>query len=572
MSVLRDYAAICNQYAADVVDSKISACVYVKQATARHLKDLSDLACNWRFDVEKARRACSFIELLPHTQGQWAREGRKLVLEPWQIFIICNIFGWVDDNGWRRYRYIYIEVPRKNGKSTLLAAIGIYLCFAEGEPGAQVYSAATTRDQARIVWEEAHRMVMRTPKLQKALGVEAKAGAIVCVGSASTFKPLSRDQGGNQDGLNVHGGLIDELHAHDSPAMYDVLDSGTGAREQPVILSITTAGFNLDGVCYRERQLLIDILAGKQTHDRYFGVIYTVDRDDDWTNPASWEKANPNYGVSVSPDQLQAACDKAKQQPSAQTNFLTKHLCVWVQARSGWMNMHAWRECGDPKLTEDQFLGVPGFMGLDLASKNDLAGRVKVFVRTEADGLAHFYVFSKQYINEYTANLPENLDYLTWARNSWLTITEGNVTDFAVIEDETVSDCSRFDIKEVGFDPFNAAYMAQRLDSEGVNCVEVPQRVQYLSEPMKWIEALVRSGRIHHNADPLFEWCMGNVTVKLDANDNIFPRKEQARNKIDPVVALIIAMSRALHFEQVGFEDESNDFDRYLQNMVVGRR
>lgn len=572
MSALKDYVGIAHQYAHDVVTGKISACVYVKQACQRHLTDLSDLACNWTLDADQSNRACKFIEMLPHTQGQWARKQLKLVLEPWQIFIVVNIIGWVDSDGRRRYRYVYIEVPRKNGKSTLLAGIGLYLSFAEGEQGAQVYSAATTRDQARIVWEEAQRMVNRLPKMQKALGITPLAHSIVCHATNSTFKSLSRDQGGNQDGLNVHAALIDELHAHDSPAMYDVLESATGAREQPILLSITTAGFNLHGVCYRERQLVIDILAGKKHHDRYFGIIYSVDRDDDWTDPQTWKKANPNYDVSVSPEQLDAACQKAKEQPTAQTNFLTKHLCIWVSARSGWMNMRAWAECADETLTPEQFIADPCFIGLDLASKSDLAGDVKVFCRTAADDLMHFYIFSRQYINDEAANRPENRDYQTWARDGWLHITDGNVTDFAVIEQNLMDDAEKYDIKEVGFDPFNATYMAQRLDETGVNTVEVPQRVQYLSEAMKWIEALVKSKRIHHVNDPLFNWAMGNVTVKVDANDNIFPRKEAAQNKIDPIVALIIAMSRAINFEQVGIEDDSFDFDDFLTNMVSGRR
>lgn len=570
----KNFSAICHQYALDVDAGKISACLYVKQAVKRYLNDLEKIDWQWHFDKSKVDHVCRFIELLPHTQGKWATARQKIVVEPFQIFIVANIFGWVDVNGRRRYRYAYVEMPRKNGKSTLLAAVGLYCAFIEGEQGAQVYSAATTRDQARIVWEEAQRMVNRLPKLQSAFDVKAGQHSIFSINTASSFKALSRDQGGNQDGLNVHCALVDELHAHKSSEMLDVLESATGAREQPVVIMITTAGFDLHGVCYRERQTVIDILADKVGHDRYFGIIYTIDDGDDWTSPDTWRKANPNYGVSVSEDALAAACEKAKLQPTAQTNFLTKHLCVWVNARSSWMDMQLWAACGDKQLSPEQFVGCPLFIGLDLASKSDLAGKVRVFMRPQGEE-QHFYVFSDQYINEETAELPTNRQYIAWARQGFLTLTDGNVTDFAQIEQDILEDFTVFDLKEVGFDPFNAVYIAQRLQAAGVSVVEIPQQTRFLSEPMKWIEVLVRSGRLHHNGDPVLSWAISNVTVKPDANDNIFPRKDAPENKIDPAVALINAMARAIHFDEVGSLDSSSDaaMDDYLRDFVrVSRR
>lgn len=528
----------------------------------------------WIFDPDRANRACRFIELLPHTQGKWAQARELVRLEPWQIFIVANIFGWVDQSGLRRYRYAYIEVPRKNGKSTLLAGIGLYAAFAEGEQGAQVYSAATTRDQARIVWEESQRMVRRLPKMRHALGVEAGEKAISCNRSASTYKPLSRDQGGNQDGLNVHVALVDELHAHKSSEMLDVLSSATGAREQPLIIMISTAGFDLHGVCYVQRQTILDILSGKVTHDRMFGIVYTIDEKDDYFDPESWKKANPNYGVSVSTEMLQTEAEKAQIQPLSLTNFLTKHLDVWVNAQSAWLNMSEWEKCGDKSLKPEQFSADPLFIGLDLASKSDLAGKIRVFCR-EIDGEMHYFVFSNQYINEFTAQLPDNKQYLGWARQGWLSLTIGNVTDFGQIEDDIRDDAADFDLREVGFDPWNGAYIAQRLQSHGLECVEVRQSVQFLSEPMKWIqEVLIPTRRIHHNGDPVLAWALSNVEIKVDNNGNIFPRKSDDHKKIDPAVALIIAMSRAIHFEQVGdlASQSSADFDDYITNFVSVRR
>jgi phage terminase large subunit-like protein len=567
----RDYSSIAKDYALNVTAGRVSACLYVRQSCQRFLNDLDIDGVEWFFSPDLATKACGFIELLPHTQGQWAKDRKRITLEPWQVFIVANIFGWVDSDGLRRFRYVYIEVPRKNVNSTLLAGIGLYMAFIEGEQGAQVYSAASTRDQAKIVWQEAHRMVSRLPKLQKAFQVEPLANAIVSHASASTFKPLSRDQGGNHDGLNVHCGLIDELHAHPNSQLLDVIESATGARQQPLIVSITTAGFDLYGVCYRERQTVIDFLAGSIEQDRYFGIIYTIDDGDDWADPKVWQKSNPNYGISVNPDMLEAACDKAKLQPTAQTNFLTKHLCVWVNARSAWMNMQDWAACGDSKLSPEQFTDCLLFVGLDLASKSDLAGKVRVFMRP-IDGVAHYYVFSDQYLNE-DAVQNGNRSYIAWQREGYLHVTEGNITDIGQIEDDLLDDHLNYQLKEVAYDQFNAVYIAQRLMAKDVSVVEVRMNVQHLSEPMKWIEVLVRSGRLHHANDPVLNWAMSNVTVKPDANENIFPRKDAIENKIDPAVALILAMSRAIHFDEVGdLDDDSGDFDDYLANIVSFRR
>ena len=337
------YANIATQYATDVTDGTIDACVYVRQACQRHLNDLNRAAnesgFEFEFNSQLAAKACRFIELLPHVKGELANKRELILLEPWQIFIVANLFGWVDFEGKRRYRYAYVEVPRKNAKSTLAAGIGLYLGFADGEMGAEVYSAATTRDQARIVFETAQSMVRKRPDMQKAMGMEVTAHAVSSIATASTFKAVSRDYGGNLDGLNVHAALIDELHAHKSNDTYEVMATGMGAREQPILFAITTAGFILDGVCYEQRTLVTKVLSGLESHDRYFGIIYTIDDADDWRDPASWRKANPNYGVSVHKDALAAEYQRAAISPDAQADFLTKHLCVWVAARSGWLKI-----------------------------------------------------------------------------------------------------------------------------------------------------------------------------------------------------------------------------------------
>lgn len=365
-----------------------------------------------------------------------------------------NLFGWVDFDGKRRYRYAYVEVPRKNAKSTLAAGIGLYLCFADGEMGAEVYSAATTRDQARIVFEVAQGMVRKRPDMQKAMGIEVSAHAVSSVGTDSAFKPLSRDYGGNLDGKHVHGAVIDELHAHKSNDTYEVMATGMGSREQPLLFAITTAGFILDGVCYEQRTLVSKVLSGLESHDRYFGIIYTIDDADDWRDPASWRKANPNYGVSVYKAALEAEYQRAAVSPDAQADFLTKHLCVWVAARSGWLNMQDWDDAADKTLVAGVFDKYPCFGGLDLASKVDLAARIKLFVR-KIDDISHYYFFSDFYINRAqldNANNPNQKRFIEWERQGWLTVTDGNITDFEKIERDIIHDSTKYQMQETGYD------------------------------------------------------------------------------------------------------------------------
>lgn len=572
------YANIATHYARDITDGTIDSCVYVKQACKRHLTDL-DRAANesgfeFMFDAKLAAKACRFIELLPHVKGELANRRELILLEPWQIFIIANIFGWVDFDGKRRYRYAYVEVPRKNAKSTLAAGIGLYMAFADGEMGAEVYSAATTRDQARVVFETAQGMMRKRHDMQKALGIEVTAHAVSSINTESTFKAVSRDYGGNLDGLNIHCAVIDELHAHKSNDTYEVMATGMGAREQPLLFAITTAGFILDGVCYENRTLVVKVLSGLESHDRYFGIIYTIDDGDDWQDPNSWRKANPNYGVSIYKESLEAEYQRARISPESQADFLTKHLCIWVAARSGWLNMQDWDDAADSKLKPRQFVGDPCFIGLDLASKVDLAAKVKLFIK-DVDGESHYYFFADFYINRAQLDNPNNPNqkrFIEWERQGWLTITDGNITDFARIERDIIEDSVTFNIQETGYDPFNATYLAMRLSEQGILMVEVKQRKEFLSEPMKWIGALLTSHRLHHDGNPVLRWCMGNVTVKRDANDNIFPRKESEDNKIDGAVAAIIATNRGQFYDETG-DLPSNDFnkqlDDYLSDFVI---
>ncbi|WP_043316601.1 terminase large subunit [Microbulbifer sp. HZ11] len=531
------YADIAHGYARDVVSGKVIACEHVKRACERQLADL-DRDWDYFFVPELADRVCKFVELMPHIKGEWA--GKKITLEPWQVFILSVIFGWVDEHGNRRFKTAYVEVPRKNAKSTLSSGVALYCLAADAEAGAEVYSAATTRDQARIVWADAKRMAERSPGLQARFGVKTSAHAVFVEDTASTFKALSRDQGGNLDGLNVHCAIIDELHAHKTREVFDVIETATGARAQPLLWLITTAGFNRSGICYEQRSYTAKVLNGAEKDEEYFGIIYTLDEDDDWTDPNCWAKANPNWGVSVKPADIARKARKAMAMSAAQNNFLTKHLNVWVNADTAWMDMRAWDRCESTR-TLDEFEGQTCWIGLDLASKTDIASMAILFKR---DG--KLYGFLRNYLNEAAVEDGRNSQYSGWERDGRLVVTPGNVTDYGYIERDLMEFASRFRIECVAYDPWQAEYLSQRLAEEGLEMLEYRQTVQNMSSAMKEFEASVLSEQFQHDGDPVFTWMVSNVVAHVDAKENIYPRKEMPENKIDGVVAMLMAYGRAL--------------------------
>lgn len=536
----RDYVEIATTYAQQVVDGEIIACQLVQQACQRQLDDLHREDFPYKFSTDRAAHVCRFIELLPHIKGEWA--GKLIVLEPWQIFLLTTIFGWIDSDGYRRYKTAYVEVPRKNAKSTLASGIALYMLTADGEGGPEVYSAATTRDQARIVWQDAKRMVDKSPGLRDRFGIQTAALSIFSEADASVFKPLSRDQGGNLDGLNVHAGIVDELHAHKTRDVWDVLETGTGARRQPLLMAITTAGANRAGICYEQRAYVIKILSGVAADPEYFGIIYTIDDGDDWTDPACWQKANPNWGVSVNPNDVVRLARKAMEMASAVNNFLTKRLNKWVNADTAWMDMRRWEAVGNPELRLEDFAGRPARAAIDLSTKTDIAPLV-IVVETEEGKQV---VFGRHYLPEAAVEDGRNSQYSGWDREGRLISTPGDTTDFARIEDDLREIAGIVELVEVGYDPWQAAYLAQRLEAEGMPMVEVRQTVQNMSEPMKTLEAWVLEGKLIHDGCPVMTWMMSNVVAHEDAKENIYPRKEFRENKIDGVVALIMAINRIL--------------------------
>ncbi|MBO6258873.1 MAG: terminase large subunit [Succinivibrio sp.] len=537
----RDYVQIAHQYCLDVIYDRILTCEWVKKAVKRQLDDLENQK-GFVFDETAANRVCKFIECLTHVKGNLA--GQRIHLEPWQVFILTTVFGWKTQDGRRRFRRVYIEVPRGNGKSCLSSGVALYCLCADKEPGAEIYSFATTRDQAKIVFGDAKRMAEMNKDLRSAFGLEVLANALYLPSAGSTFQPKSAE-GSTLDGLNTHLAVIDELHAHKTRAVYDVVETSLGKRLNSLMWVITTAGFDKTGICYEVRSMVTKVLSGAVQDETQFGIIYSIDKDDDWTTEEALEKANPNWNISVRPEVVGSLQRKAMAMSSAANNFLTKHLNVWVNADSAWMDMRRWDECADHNLSLDEFEGQPCFIGLDLASKIDICAKVLVFPRIEDDGKTHYYVFPSFWLPRRAVENAKNSQYSGWERQELLNVSEGEVTDFRSVKDSILEDCSRFDVQEVDFDPWQAAQLSKELEDEGVVMVEVRQTVLNMSDPMKSLQAAVYDRTLHHDGGPVLTWMMSNVIAHTDAKDNIYPRKEFPENKIDGVVALIMAINRA---------------------------
>lgn len=578
---MKDYAAIATQYARDVVSGEILACKWVRLACERHLKDLERDAAGWRYtwnpelkqpDVvedgavvregkryRSADRACHFIELLPHIKGEWAARAQAIHLEPWQAFIVASVFGWIDRaTGRRRFRVADLFVPRKNAKSTLAAGIGLYCFAADGEFGAEVYSGATSEDQAYEVFEPAKLMARRTPEFTEHFGVTVRESNLSIAATNSKFEPVIGKPG---DGASPSCAIVDEYHEHPTEALYDTMRTGMGARSQALMLVITTAGDDISGPCYAHQQELEQVLEGVIEDETRFGVIYTIDVDDegkleDWTSEDVLVKANPNYGVSVDPEFLLQMQREAIRDTRKQAVFQTKHLDIWVASASPWLPMQLWKAAGDRALDIKDFAGERCWEGDDLANTTDIASRCRVFRRV-IRSREHWYFFWKHYLPEARIEEPEARHYQGWHKEGWLVATGGSMIDQDLIERDIVADARVNPPREIAFDPWGSPGIIGALQREfnpsGIEdpsltqILTVPLTARFLSPAMKWIDGLLRDGRLHHNGDPVAAWAVNNVTNKPDANDNWFPRKPASKaKKTDPAVAMIIATARAM--------------------------
>lgn len=547
------YVNVANGYARDVVRGKIPACRYVIQACQRHLDDLAkekSAKFRFRFDKDKAERAATFVQLMPHTKGEWAFKRQTLNLEPWQMFIICCVFGWVrKGSGLRRFREVYNEIPRKNGKSALSAPVGLYCFAADNEFGAEVYSGATTEKQAWEVFRPARLMAKRTQDFLDNYGIEVNASNLNIPSDGARFEPLIGNPG---DGQSPSCAIVDEYHEHDTDDLYTTMITGMGARRQPLMWVITTSGYNIDGPCYDKRREVIEMLAGTVPDDELFGIIYTIDEGDDWTDPKVLAKANPNMGVSVYAEYLLAQQAKAIKSARFANIFKTKHLNVWVSAKTAYYNMEAWKACEDRSLTLEQFEGQELILSFDLARKLDMNSMARLFWR-DIDGKRHYYSIAPEFwVPEDTAFNTDNRRlaerYQKWMNLGELSTTEGAEIDYREILAVAKEAAASGNVLEVPLDPAGATALAHDLADEGLTPISITQNYTNMSDPMRELEAAIQSGRFHHDGNSLMTWCIGNVIGKnLPGNDDVVrPVKESADQKIDGAVALMMAIGRAM--------------------------
>lgn len=539
-STVRSFA--WEAYGEDVMAGRIPVSRWTRLAVERHFRDLETGAARglW-FSDALAQHALESFLFLRHSKGEWA--GQQFMLSAWQQFWVAVAFGWMRADGSRRFREVWLEVPRKNGKTTLLAGVGIYLFLFDQEGGAEVYAAATKMDQAKILYGEAERMVQASPLLRRHVGRRVNELYNPEPGHADIFRPLGRDSK-TLDGLNPHGALLDEVHAHPTRELYDVIKTGLGARRQPMIWEITTAGESLSSFGFAQHEYAEKVLDGVFDDDAFLSVIYTVDHPENWMDHTEWAKANPNLGASVYLEGLQTSADRAQRQPSELPNFQTKRLNIWLRGGSKWIAMDAWNACGDASLQISDFAGEPCWVALDLAEKKDIAAMAVVF-RREND----YYAFFRLYHNEDQVNAPENRHFYTWAKQGHLDVSPGNATDFLRIRAELIALRDGHEVREVLYDPKFAAYFAARLaEDDGLLMVEMPQTSSRFTLPIVSIENLVLTGNLHHDANPAMAWMVSNVVMRESKFSGLrHPTKEKPENKIDGPVALIMAMGRAMN-------------------------
>lgn len=565
------YVAKANQYIADILSGKIPACEWVRLACQRQVEDLNrstknPLAFPYRFDVWAAERVCLFVEQLTHVEGE--KTGQKAILEPWQCFFLTIVFGWLhafDDAakgvkaGKRRFRRVYMEVPRGNGKSFLSAAVELYMMCADGEGGAQCYVLATSVDQGDAVYRIAELMVKANPELQHEYGVQVAYLRITHPPSNSFIRALPNKRDGKLDSLNIHLAVADELHAHDVPDAFLSLKSGMGKRVQSLLWSITTAGSNQAGICFEEHKYVKELLQGNATNESFFGVIYSIDDKDDWKDPQCWIKANPNWNVSVSPVVIANSAAEAVATPAKQADFQTKHLNVWVGADQAWMNMVRWNTCRDTTLRLEDFKDDECIVGLDLASRRDLAAAVRVFRKfNEDDGKTHYYVFGAYWLPEQSPTIKDVAGVKGWVADGSIATTDGDTTNFDQIEEYIDEIYSHFHVKEIAYDAWMASQLVTHLQQtfgEDI-AVAVPMgNTKAMSQAAKEVEALVFEGRLHHN-DEVLTWNISNAVGHYDENGNIKPKKGNKNDpncKIDAAIAMLMAVYRWTAYA----EDES---------------
>lgn len=496
------------------------------------------------YDKDAADFAVMFIESLCHTKGTWS--GKPFELIDWQEQIIRDIFGTLKPNGYRQFNTAYIEIPKKQGKSELAAAVALLLCCGDGEERAEVYGCAADRQQAAIVFDVAADMVRMCPALNKRVKILASQKGIIYTPTNSFYQVLSAEAY-SKHGFNIHGVVFDELHTQPNRKLFDVMTKGSGdARMQPLYFLITTAGTDTNSICYETHQKAKDILEGRKIDPTFYPVIYGANEDDDWTDPKVWKKANPSLDITVGIDKVKAACESAKQNPGEENSFRQLRLNQWVKQAVRWMPMEKWDACNFA-VNEEELEGRVCYGGLDLSSTTDMTAFVLVFPPLDEDD--KYMVLPYFWVPEDTLDLRvrrDHVPYDVWKRKGYLQTTEGNVVHYGYIEKFIERLGERFNIREIAFDRWGAVQMVQNLEGMGFTVVPFGQGFKDMSPPTKELMKLVLEKRIAHSGHPVLRWNMDNIFIRTDPAGNIKADKEKSTEKIDGAIATIMALDRAI--------------------------
>ena len=504
------------------------------------------------YDKEEADYVVSFIEQLKHTKGEFYKKPFELI--DWQEKIIRDVFGILKPDGYRQFTTVYIEVPKKCGKSELAAAIALYMLCADGEQRAEVYGCAADRDQSSLVFDVACDMVRLCPALSSRCDIRPSRKTIHYIPTNSTYKALSAEVAG-KSGINVSALIFDELWVQKDRKFFDMMTKGTSdTRKNPIHWVITTAGNDTNSICYELHQKALDIIEGRKVDPTFYPVIYGASEEDDWTDPKVWEKANPSLGITIGLDKVKAACESAKQTPSEENSFRQLRLNQWVKQSTRWMPMIKWDACAFP-VDERELEGRICYGGLDLSSTTDLTAFVLVFPPEEAEG--KYEVLPYYWIPEETLSLRvrrDHVPYDLWEKQGKIMTTEGNVVHYGFIEKFIEKLGERFQIKEIAFDRWGAVQMVQNLEGMGFTVVPFGQGFASMSPPTKELMKLTLEQRIAHGGHPVLRWNMDNIFVRTDPAGNVKPDKEKSTEKIDGAAATIMALDRAIRCENVSTE------------------
>jgi phage terminase large subunit-like protein len=497
------------------------------------------------FDITAAERVRTFFrQFLRHSKGEWAGKPFELLDWQWQR-IVAPLFGWMRADGTRRFRRGYIEVPKKNGKSTLFSGFSLYLLAGDREPGAEVYSAAVDRDQASIVYNEAANMVEFSPPLSSRLRVVRSTKRIAFHRTRSFYKALSADVPA-KEGLNAHAVLVDELHAQKNRELWDTLRYAGASRRQPLNLAVTTAGFDRLSICWEQHEYAQHVLTGLIQDSAFFAFIAAAEPDDDWTDPEVWKKANPSFGITVNADQFAEDCKEAQESPAKENSFRRYRLNQWTEQDVRWLNMEKWDACAGITADLD---GKSCCGGLDLSSTTGLSAFVLVFPADDGsfDALVWFWV------PEEGARRRERRDrvpYKQWIRDEYIEATPGEAIDYERIRAKIKELGKRYRIESIAIDRWNATQLATQLDGDGYEIAAFGQGYASMTWPTKKLEEVVLAGRLRHGGNPVLRWMAGNVSIEKDAADNWKPSKKKSRERIDGIVALIMGLERATAYQE----------------------